>query len=72
MTPHGSGVCELRALAQGLLDQITERDGLLAERDAEIALRQAQFTRADSEILMKNRKLVWSEGPSAALNRVLH
>jgi hypothetical protein len=37
-------------------------DGLLAERDTEIVLRQAQLTQADSEILMKDRKPVWSVG----------
>ncbi|EJL68225.1 transposase [Variovorax sp. CF313] len=63
------GEAELRALAQGLLAQLTERDGLIAERDAEIALRKAQLTQADGEILIKDRKLVWSE---ARIDQLTH
>jgi hypothetical protein len=59
---QGLGEAELRALAQGLLAQITERD-------AEIALRQAQLMQADGEILMKDRKLVWSE---ARIDQLTH
>ncbi|MBT2337514.1 hypothetical protein J7E49_26885 [Variovorax paradoxus] len=44
-----------------MLRPFTERDGWIAERDAEIALRPTQLTQADGEILIKDRKLVWGE-----------
>lgn len=66
---QGLGEAELRALAKGLLAQIAEQDGLLTERDREIARRQAELTQVEDEIQMKDRKLVWSE---ARIDQLTH
>ena len=58
---QGLGETELRALAQGLLKEINDRDAVIAVKNAEIAQRLAQIAHTDSEMLVKDRKLVWSE-----------
>ncbi|MFM9928419.1 IS66 family transposase [Variovorax sp. H27-G14] len=66
---QGLGETELRALAQGLLREINDRDAVIAGKDAEIAQRLAQIAHTDSEMLVKDRKLVWSE---ARIDQLTH
>ncbi|AOV05341.1 IS66 family transposase [Delftia tsuruhatensis] len=66
---QGLGETELRALAQGLLKEINDRDAVIAGKDAEIAQRLAQIAHTDSEMLVKDRKLVWSE---ARIDQLTH
>jgi transposase len=66
---QGLGDTELRALAQSLLKEIEDRDAVIADKDAEIAQRLAQIAHTDSEMLVKDRKLVWSE---ARIDQLTH
>ena len=66
---QGLGETELRALAQGLLKEIDDRDAVIAGKDAEIAQGLAQIAHTDSEMLVKDRKLVWSE---ARIDQLTH
>lgn len=66
---HGLGETELRALAQSLLKEINDRDAVIADKDAEIAQRLAQIAHTDSEMRVKDRKLVWSE---ARIDQLTH
>jgi transposase len=66
---QGLGEAQLRALAQSLLKEIDDRDAVIAGKDAEIAQRLAQIAHTDSEMLVKDRKLVWSE---ARIDQLTH
>jgi transposase len=63
------GETELRTLAQSLLKEIDDRDAVIAGKDAEIAQRLAQIAHTDREMLVKDRKLVWSE---ARIDQLTH
>ena len=63
------GETELRTLAQSLLKEIDDRHAVIAGKDAEIAQRLAQIAHTDREMLVKDRKLVWSE---ARIDQLTH